>query len=316
MASNEEILKNYVEKEEATINKIQNENEESSKIINTHTGPKPWETKQDIIDKRKEIGWDNLKIEELPTQGLFYPAGTKIAIRAATGQEIRHWSTINEDDLSGLDDMLNYIIERCATITFPNQPSTWKDIKEVDRFYILLAIRERTFKNGENKLQVKVSETETMEVTKEMIDYIDFNNKLMEYYDPDERLIILKFKNGKNLKITLPSVGVVNWIKHYVQRKTQQQEPFDQDFINFAPFIILDWRMLNDDSYEKIVIDSQGWSTVEVSMLTKVRDIFTEAINPVVKYKDEQGGERQLPLNFLGGIKSLFLISDPFSELI
>jgi hypothetical protein len=50
-------------------------------------------------------------------------------------------------------------------------------------------------------------------------------------------------------------------------------------------------------------------------MLTEIRKIFSDTINPVIKYRDEKGGERVIPLNFQGGIKSIFLISNPFGEL-
>ena len=104
-------------------------------------------------------------------------------------------------------------------------------------------------------------------------------------------------------------------MKQYINRKRQAGEPFDEDFISFAPFIIVDWRGLNDASYERYVMESNNWSAVEISLLTEVKKIFAEAINPVLKYKDENGGERVIPLNFQGGIKSIFLISDPFSQL-
>jgi len=276
----------------------------------------PWQKSQEHISTANQIGWVKVEIKDLPTQGLFYPDGAEITIRSASAAEIRHWSTINEDDLSLLDDMLNYVIERCCNVKYPNnQLSSWKDIKEVDRFYILLAIRERTFVKGENSLQVKVSETKKMDVTKDMIDYINFDERLMSYYDTTKRCISLKFKTGKTLEVNLPSVGVTNWLKNYMNRKRQMQESFDMDFINFAPFVISDWRGLNDASYERFVYESNNWSTAEISLLTKVRDIFAETINPVIKYHDEQGGERTIPLNFQGGIKSIFLISDPFSEL-
>jgi len=286
-----------------------------SPIIKPDMKSMPWEKDPEQVELGSRIGWQQIDMKDLPTQGLFYPEGTQIAIRSATAAEIRHWSTINEDDLYVLDDMLNYIVERCSAIKFPDGISSWKDIKEVDRFYVILAIRERTFSKGENLLQVKVSETEKVTVTKDMIDYINFDDRLMKYYDPEKRTIVLKFKTGKSMPIYMTSSGVTNWLKNYINRKQQMQESFDQDFINFAPLVIPDWRGLTDSTYEKFVYESMNWSNSEISMLTKVREIFADTINPVVKYRDEQGGERQVPLTFLGGIKSLFLISDPFSEL-
>jgi hypothetical protein len=310
----EDKIKEFVEKQEGANQPAAPQ--VGAPLTQTDKTNLPWQKSEEKISLGNQIGWDKLNVKDLPTQGFFYPEGAEIAIRAATTGEIRHWSTLNEDDLSSLDDMLNYILERCCTIKFPGDSlSSWKDIKEVDRFYILLAIRERTFVKGENVLQVKVSETKKIDVSKDMVDYITFDDRLMSYYNPEKRSISLKFKTGKTLDVNLPSVGVTNWLKNYINRKQRQQESFDQDFLNFAPFVIKDWRGLNDASYERFVYESQNWSNAEISMLTEIRRIFADTINPVIKYRDEQGGERIIPLNFQGGIKSILLISDPFSQL-
>lgn len=320
----EDKLKEFAEEKEgvtpepAKVSKVEapkKEDQIGAPITPPASTKMPWQKSEEQIQMANQIGWDKVKLADLPTQGLFYPEGTEIIIKSATAAEIRHWSSLNEDDLSALDDMLNYVIERCVSIKFPNQASSWRDIKEVDRFYLLLAVRERTFYKGENKLQVKVSETEKLDVSKDMIDYISFDERIMKYYDPEKRCIILKWKNGKTTNVYLPSVGVTNWLKNYITRKSQMQESFDQDFLNFAPFIIPDWRGLNDATYQQFIEESLKWSNTEISMLTKIREIFADTINPVIRYKDEQGGEREIPLNFLGGIKSIFLVSDPFSEL-
>jgi len=324
MNDKEEKIKKYAQEQEgvmpneAKITPVSKEEKQIGPVITEV--PKtnmPWHENSEKVTLGNQIGWDKIKITDLPTQGFFYPKETEIVIRAASAAEIRHWSTLDEENISALDDMLNYVIERCCAIKFPeNQLSSWRDIKEIDRFYILLAIRERTFVKGENVLQVKISETQKLEVTKDMIDYITFDDRLLKYYDDKKRCIVLKFKKTeKTLEIHLPSVGVTNWLKNYINRKTQSQEAFDEDFLNFGPFVIPDWRGLNDVSYEKFVYESQNWTTIEISLLTEIRRIFADTINPIIKYTDEQGGERVIPLNFQGGIKSIFLISDPFSEL-
>ncbi len=318
------MKKNYSEEEKAKqfIENQENKPEDTKKpeigtpITDTSAVHKPWEKKEEDISQANKIGWQSLKTQDFPTQGLFYPEGTEVFIRAATGAEIRHWSTLNEEDLSALDDMLNYVLERCVSIKFPNNKmSSWKDIKEVDRFYIILAIRELTFIEGDNKLQVKISETKKIDVTKEMIDYITFDEKIMKYYDNEKRCFNLKFKNGKSILVDIPCVGVTNWLKNYINRKNRMQESIDMDFISYAPFIIRDWRGLNDNTYEKYVLDSNSWSIAEISAMTEIKKLFSDTVNPVVKYSDEQGGERVIPLSFQGGIKSIFLISDPFREL-
>ncbi len=308
--SQEENLKKFVENEEKTTGNV------GAKIEDVSGIRKPWEKPEEQISLANQIGWQKIPIKDLPTQGLFYPEGTEILIRAAVSAEIRHWSTLNDDDLSAMDDMLNYVIERCAKVKFPQGVSSWRDIKEVDRFYILLAIRELTFIDGENKLQVKTSETSKIDVTKDMIDYIKFDDRLMQYYDETLRNIVMNFKNGKRMVISIPSVGVTNWLKNYINRKRQMNEVIDEDFISYAPFVVTEWRGLNDDTYAKMVMDSHSWTAPEISMLVKIKEIFADTIDPVVRYKDEEGGERTVPLSFQGGVKSIFVISDPFGQLV
>lgn len=278
--------------------------------------PMPWHRSNEQISASNQIGWQKIKLQDLPTKGYFYPEDTEIVIRSASAQEIRHWSTLQEDDLSTLDDMLNYVLERCVGFKTPTGFSSWKDIKEIDRFYILLAVREYTFVKGENHLQVKVSEKNTLNVTKDMIDFMNFDERLMKYYDAQKRCFVLKFKSGNVIEVSIPSVGVTNFLKTYIQRKQNQGHNFDMDFISFAPFICKDWRGLTDAGYEQIVLNSNSWSIAEISVLTHLKDLFVETVSPVVKYVDEGGTERKAPLNFQGGIKSVFLISDPFGELV
>ncbi len=309
----EKQLQDFVENQE----KNTSEGNQIGKPITEVPAPRlPGRKTEEEISLGNQVGWQKLPITELPTQGMFYSEGAEIAIRSATAGEIRHWSTLQEDDLSSLDDMLNYMLERCVTFKTKDPYSSWKDIKEIDRFYVLLAIREYTFVKGENQLQVKTSETAKLNVTKDMIDYVNFNEKLMKYYDDQKRCFVLKFKTGKQIEVSIPSVGVTNFLKKYITRKQQSQELFDQDFVSFAPFVIKDWRGLNDSTYELMVHESNNWSISEVSVLTHLKDLFIETVNPVVKYVDEGGMEQVAPLNFLGGIKSVFLISDPFGELV
>jgi len=307
----EKILKEFADNEEG----VSSVPQVGPKITEIPDTKLPWEKTLPIGN---QLGWIPLKVEDLPTRGLFYPKNTIVAIRSATGGEIRHWSTLQEDDFSALDDMLNYVIERCVTIK-PGNPEeahlSWKDIKEVDRFYILLAIHELTFPSGENKLQVKISDTKKIDVKKDMVNYVSLDPKLMKYYNEEERCFILKLKSGRILKLDIPSVGVTQWLKNYIIRKQRLQEYIDEDYVSFAPFIIRNWRGLSDDVYSKFVEDSLKWDVTTISLLVHVKQLFADTINPVIKFIDEGGTEQIAPLNFQGGIKSIFLISDPFAEL-
>ena len=277
-----------------------------------------YETEDDIL--AAEIGWKNVPMDSLPSQGYFYTPGTQVAIRAATVSEIRHWSTIDENDLLGLDDMLNFIIEKCCRIKVPGKPGTFKDLKEIDRFYLIFAIRDYTFKNGENKLFVTVSDDDGMEqkieVTKDSLDYFNPDEKLMKYFKQEDQCFDIQMKNGEKFKIYLPSLGIMAFIKNYIKNKQQSNQNFDKTFIKYAPFLFSDWKILNQASYDKSVQESFTWSLQKISVMDKLVELLSSSINPAVRYQSSGGGEGRTPLNFQGGVKSLFLISDIFDELV
>jgi hypothetical protein len=267
-----------------------------------------------------ELGWKNVPIEYLPSQGLFYESGTQVAIRAATVAEIRHWSTIDENDLLGVDDMLNFIIEKCCKIKIPGRAASFKDLKEIDRFYLIFAIRDYTFKNGENKLYVNVTDNDgvgdRIEVTKDVIDYFNPDERMMKYFSHEEHCFKLEMRNGEKFVMYFPTLGVMSFIKNYIKTKQQQGQNFDKAFIKYAPFLFNDWRALTQASYDKAVQDSYSWSVVRISALDKLVEILASSVNPQIRYVNPSGAEVTAPLNFQGGIKSIFLISDIFGELV
>ena len=271
------------------------------------------------IHYKNNLGYLKIPIDSLPTQGMFYPEGTEITIRAARGAEIKHWSTMNDQDLAQIsqtDDILNYIVERCVSVRLPGIPGgNWKDLKDVDRLYLLLAVREFTFLDGENELMVPVSEGRDIPVTKEMIDFIHIPDDIMKHYSPEQKCFVFRLKNGKVINMYIPSLGVSQWLKNYAQQKAAARQGFDTDFILYAPMLINDFRRLSQRAYEQMVAESAGWSAKEWSIVSYVRDSLAAASEPVIKYQDENGAEVTIPLTFRGGIKNLFIIHDPLSDV-
>lgn len=278
---------------------------------------------QEIYDEDSiatDIGWKPIPLENLPSGGIFYPAGTQIAMRSATVAEIRHWSTLDENDLLGVDDMLNFIIEKCARIKVPGKPGSYKDVYEIDRFYLIFAIRDYTFKNGENKMTVRVTTPEGMEenveVTKETLDYFNPDERLMNYFDQEEKCFNLKLKSGDQFHMYMPTLGTMSFIKSFIKQRQQNGTNFDKTFIKYAPFLFRDWKTLNQSVYDKAVTESYTWSLQKISVLDKLVDVLTQSVNPKVRYTSSGGQEGTAPLNFQSGVKSIFLISDIFDELV
>lgn len=269
-----------------------------------------------------DLGWIRIKPETLPSQGIFYPSGSEITIRAASAAEIRHWSTIDEEDILSMDDALNKIMEKCAKIRMGNVLGSYKDVKEIDRFFVVFAIRELTFKKGENSLNVQFNcnncgKADERTIIKEMLSYYTAVPELQSRFSEDQRCFHLKLTNGEELRLSLPSLGVMNFIKGYVREKAQNRQDYDKAFIKWAPFLFTDWRTLNEASYNKLLQDSYGWGTDKISVI----DWFVTQMQGTVKAEIKNdcsvcGTEATAPISFQGGIKSLFLVSDIASKLL
>jgi hypothetical protein len=270
----------------------------------------------------EDIGWIRIKPETLPSQGIFYPRGTEITIRAASAGEIRHWSTIDDEDLLSLDDALNRLVDKCCKVRFSNMMGSFKDLKEIDRFFIVFAIREYTFKKGENALNVtfgckSCGKNDVRPIVKEMLSYYAPSPELQPRFSEDERCFHLRLNNGEDIKLYLPTLGVMSFIKQFIREKAQSKQEYDQAFLRWAPFLFADWRLLNESSYNKTLQDSYAWSLDKISVV----DWFVDQMQKTVKAElnhgcSSCGAEVTAPISFRGGVKSLFLISDISSKLL
>ena len=102
------------------------------------------------------IGYLNVPLDTLPSQGRYYPENTRISIRAARVGEIREFSTIDENDPKDVTDKMTYIISQCCKIYYGNVPGHYKDIIVADRIVLIFKIRELTFVDGQSSMKIPV----------------------------------------------------------------------------------------------------------------------------------------------------------------
>lgn len=305
---NEDKLKEFVEQTEQS-NALKNKVQSESNPL--HKGTTFNSSLDDVL------GYQEIPLKDLPTKGLFYPDEARILIRAATAGEIRHWSTMNDDNMSDVYDHLNYIIEKCVYFKLPDGTGNWKMIKEMDRLYLLLAIRDFTFLKDDNELKLKISESNSVAIHKDNIDFITIPEEIMKHYNASEKCFIFKFKTGNEIKMYIPSIGVSSWLKKYLITKEETKEGYDKDFIQLAPMLIPDDYKLSNRSYEEFILNIYPKLGIyEYSLISKVYDMLIENSVPKIKYKDEAGADQTAPLTFSEGFKSIFTVSDVFDGLL
>ena len=276
-----------------------------------------------------EFGWKNLPLSVLPSKGLFYPDGTKVAIRAAEVKEIRHFSSIDEQDLIDLNERLNFILSKCSTMHFPSEGVvSYKDLKQEDRFFLVMAIRDLTFMQGENRIIVTPETTcgkkeacpisNGIELRTGILSDYEIDPKVMKYYSPVTRNFVFPVRKiGKEIRMSVPSIGVMEAVSSFVVESERRGVQVEESFVKIAPFILEEWRGLTSDRISQKMEESNQWSKEEFSLyfeLSETIKIGTQLDVSVVC--PTCGAEVTAPITFPGGFKSLFVISDIFGELL
>jgi hypothetical protein len=293
------------------------------------TPPPPPQPKATGFSPGLEIGWKNLPLGVLPSRGIFYPEGTKIAIRPAETKEIRHFSSIDEDDLLDLNEKLNFIIEKCSIMNFPDRGVvSYKDLKQEDRFFIIMAIRDLTFLQGENRI-ILTPKTNCedknacpinsgIELRTGILSSYEIDQRVMKYYSPVSRGFVFPVRKlGKEIKMYVPSIGVTDSISKFVSNSSSRGVEVDDSFIKISPFLFEDWRNLDDLRIIQKMRESDEWSKEEFSLYYELSNSIKIGTELDVKLGCPNcGAEVTAPITFPEGFRSLFVISDIFGELL
>jgi hypothetical protein len=267
-------------------------------------------------------GYHEIWSENFPSRGLFYPKNARFFIRAASVKEIRHFSTIDEQDPFSIDEALNEIVKGCLMIRYPGKQTLFKDLREEDRIYVIMTIRELTFKQGENKLgfnkpcQECGHENEIV-ITKDIFEPTTPPDTLMKYYDEEARKFVVQTKSSGTIEICPPSIGSMMEVTKWIRTQQQEGRKIDQSFIKILPYLIQDWRGLTQERIKQIEIECMQWSDIKYQTYNSLTEMARVGVKETLHTECEKcGTEVTTPITFPGGIKSLFVISDISGELI
>jgi hypothetical protein len=266
------------------------------------------------------LGWMVLDQEELPSKGKFYPSGTIIKIRSARASEIRHFSTMDENNYIDMEEKLNHIVEMCTQITVEDKRLSYKDILEEDRIVLLLSIRDLTFPEPENKLILKGKTEHTkvpvdIELSSRYLVATQVPNEIEAYYSSKERTYVIKTRSAGEVRMRPPSIGVMQEITKYLKDRQEKEVEFDKAFIQVLPYITPDWRQLNLPKIFSLEVDYKAWDQNKFMVIYRLAEKMKIGVETTLEM-DYDGEIAKAPLDFPGGIKSLFIISDLAGELL
>jgi len=209
------------------------------------------------------VGYTPLDLNKFPSKGKFYREDFEIHIRAAKVAEIRSFSTVDENNLKEVDDGLNNIVLSCTKILYGNQRGSYKDVLEEDRIYLILAIRELTFKTGEQTLMMPVGKKgckqnnckaqESVELRTENLQFNNVIDTIEKYYDPADKCYTVATKNYGEIKMAPPTIGVMRAITDYIRDREEKNLSWDKSTLAILPYLQREWRGWNEkDIFAKI----------------------------------------------------------------
>jgi len=265
------------------------------------------------------LGWMELDIDSLPSRGMFYPTDTVIKIRAAKAAEIRHFSTLDETNFIDMEEKLNSIIESCTMVNTPSKRMSYKDICEEDRIVLLLKIRDLTFPEPENKIVFNAKSENGSKLEIDLsTDYLvpsEIPSEIRRYYDEDDRTFVIQTKSAGTVYMKPPSIGVMQEVTKYLKDRKENDQEIDQAFIQVLPYIVSDWRGLNAKKIFELEIEHKRWSEKKFMVIYRLAEKMKIGVSTTLE-KEIDGEVFKAPLEFPGGIKSLFIISDLSGELL
>lgn len=278
------------------------------------------------ISAAAESSWKLLDLESLPSKGLFYPAGSELLLRPAKTKEIRHWSTIDEDDPLDVREKINFILNSCTKLSIPgSRLLTFNDFLEIDRYHILFRIYELTFPNQENKLFANVRcshdfHVNNTQVLSKNLKGFQYPEELMKWYSPEERCFkIVSEKLNETFYLYLPTIGVEN--KFRIKKNEDQARgiEIDESFYEFGPYLVKDWRYVSSQSIADLKFSSNAWQDNKFFFIHKfTKELKGASLNKVVSVCENCKNITESHI-FLDGsftVKDIFIISAGLDELI
>lgn len=275
-----------------------------------------------------ESSWKILDLRGLPSKGMFYPENSELLLRPAKTKEIRHWSTIDENDPIDVKEKINFVLNACTKFKVKGgRPLSFNDFLEIDRYHILFRIYELTFPNQENKLWANIKcdndrcgHINRIQVGSQNLKGFECPEELMKWYSTEERCFkIVSDKLQETIRIYLPSFGVETKIKQRKVAELNSGTDIDDAFYEFAPYLAGEWRTCDSGYLSNLKIGSQNWQQNKFVFIHKFTKALKDASLNKAGCKCEKCGNITESHIFLGGsftVKDIFIISVGLDELI
>ena len=265
-----------------------------------------------------DLQYFSFDIRELPC-GEFYPAGTTFMIRPAQVREIQAYSMVDDQNFYDIVEKMNDMLQACVRVKYPDgKIGSYLDIKDQDRLFLVFAIRELTFQQG-NSLSVSAKctcGTEcNIELKREHFVFHEIDEKLTKFYSKNSGSYNFKTVNGKSFEITPPNIGLQKAFTEYILKENNEKRNPNLAFLKIIPFMLAGRTAITYDGIKAKLTEFERMDDISFQFLNAAVSKMTFGIKELKK-DCACGEEVRTDMQFPNGASGIFVIHDAFEAYI
>jgi hypothetical protein len=172
--------------------------------------------------------------QELPSRGLF--SDIKIYARGATAFELDKFESGDFSSYYSCHQEIFMLLSSCLLVEKTNgMRGSINLICDVDKFYILLKIKELTEDQHPTLVMSNTNHLISIELKCANLEYWTPSEQLMSFYDPE--LKCFKTESPFEYYFVPPVIGTNSCYLEWVKSKVLAKKELDKEFLNIGPYL-------------------------------------------------------------------------------
>jgi len=251
--------------------------------------------------------------------GMFYPTGTTIQVRPALVKEIQAYSMVDDNNFPDIIDKMNDMLMACVRVKYSNgDVSSYLDLKEQDRIYLLFLIRDLTFQQGMyltvNK-ECKCKSDIQIELKPANFVYFKLNSTMQKYFDTYNRCFTFDY-HGQEFNLTMPNIGLQKSFTEYITEEVSQKKDPNLSFLKIMPFLLGDRNYIDSKEIKEQLKTFQSLSVDSFQFLNSAVTHMKFGVEKLRKVCTVCGQEVHTEMVFPNGASGIFVDDGAFERFI
>lgn len=268
--------------------------------------------------RASDLQYFNFDVKELPC-GQFYPSGTLFMVRPAQVKEIQAYSMVDDNNFYDIVEKMNDMLQSCVRIKYADgRVSSYLDIKDQDRLFLVFLIRELTFQQGNGlsvNINCKCGEEVSIELKRDNFVYHEIDGKLMKFYNKNTGSYHFNTVNGMNFELTPPNIGLQKAFTEYILKENNEKRNPNLAFLKIIPFLLVGRSNITYDGIKAKLKEFEQMDQTSFQFLNAAVSKMTFGIKEL-KRNCTCGEEIRTDMQFPNGASGIFVIHDAFEAYI